>query len=75
MIDHNHLDTPTAERSEKAFKSLQAAFALAGHTLARTEAKDGAVTYYATRWGHVRHLPTLDDVKAFVYQIGGHDAQ
>ena len=31
----NDLNTPTAERSEKAFKSLQAACALAGHTLTR----------------------------------------
>jgi hypothetical protein len=48
---------------------------LHGHALTRSNPSDGPVTYYATRWGHVRHLPTLDDVKAFVRQIGGHDAQ
>jgi hypothetical protein len=73
MIDHNHLDTPTAERSEKAFKSLQAAFALAGHTLARTEAKDGTVSYFCHKWGRAKHLPDLDAARRFLVQIGGRD--
>jgi hypothetical protein len=70
-----HLDTATAERDHKAFATLAEQLALHGHALTRSNPSDGPVTYYATRWGHVRHLPTLDDVKAFVRQIGGHDAQ
>lgn len=69
----NDLNTPTGQRTDKAFKTLQAAFALAGHTLSRTESKDGAVTYYAARWGMARHLPDLDTARQFLIQIGGRD--
>lgn len=55
----------------KAFVTLRAQFALRGHALYRTSTVDGAVTYYAERWGQVRHLPTLDDAKRFLVQIGG----
>ena len=67
----NDLDTPTAERPDKTFKNLQAQFAKLGQSLQRTESKDGAVTYFATRWGMVRYLPTIAAAQAFYAQIGG----
>ena len=67
----NDLDTPTAERPDKAFQNLRAQFALQGHTLRRTESKDGAVSYFATRWGLVRYLPTMEAAQRFLVHIGG----
>jgi hypothetical protein len=51
--------------------SLAARFATAGHTLQRTAPQDGPVTYYAERRGLVRDLPTLDDARPLLVQIGG----
>jgi hypothetical protein len=67
----NDLNFPTAERNDKAFSSLRAAFALRGHALHRTDSADGAVTYWAERWGLVRFLPTIDTARRFLEQIGG----
>jgi len=67
----NDLDFPTGQRPGKAFETLRAAFALQGHTLHRTDPTDGPVTYWAERWGLVRHLPTLHDAALFLAQIGG----
>ena len=55
---------------EKQFATLRARFALNGHALHRTSPTDGAVTYYAERWGLVRYLPTLDDARRMLAQIG-----
>ena len=55
----------------KAFKTLQARFALIGHTLQRTDSADGAVTFYVTRWGLIKPVPTLEDAERFLLQIGG----
>lgn len=55
----------------KDFKTLQAQFALLGHVLSRTDAADGSVSYFATRWGMARHLPDLDAAQRFLAQIGG----
>lgn len=67
----NDLNFPTAERPDKAFSTLRAAYAIRGHTLHRTDPKDGPVTYWAERWGLVRYLPTLGAVRVFLVQIGG----
>lgn len=67
----NDLDFPTTERSDKVFSTLRAAFAMEGHTLHRTDPADGPVTYWAERWGLVRHLPTIDAARRFLEQIGG----
>ncbi|WP_143435774.1 hypothetical protein [Hydrogenophaga sp. IBVHS2] len=67
----NDLDFPTGERADKAFSTLRAAYALRGHALHRTDPADGEVTYWAERWGLVRHLPTLHDAAQFLAQIGG----
>lgn len=53
---------------EKEFRTLQAAFALRGHTLHRAADKPG---FYAARWGLVRELATADDARHFLAQIGG----
>lgn len=67
----NDLDSPTAERSDKAFFDLRAAFALQGHALHRANPADGPVAYWAERWGLVRYLPTIDTARRFLEQIGG----
>lgn len=65
------LDFATGQRHDKAFSTLQAAYALRGHTLHRTDPADGPVAYWAERWGLVRYLPTLHDVALYLAQIGG----
>lgn len=67
----NDSDCPTSERNDKAFSTLRAAFALKGQTLHRTHPADGPVSYWAERWGLVRHLPTIDAARRFLEQIGG----
>ena len=56
---------------DKTFATLRARFAMHGHSLHRTDPSDGAVTYWAERWGFVRYLPTIHDVALFLAQIGG----
>lgn len=62
---------PTPDDQGKAFAALAAGFAQEGHTLHRTDPKDGSVTYWAARWGLVRYLPTIDAARRFLDQIGG----
>lgn len=57
--------------ADKPFKTLQAAFALRGHALTRSDARDGPVTYFSSRWGMSRELADLDAARAFLAQIGG----
>ena len=69
-----HTDTvtvPNLATTDKVFQSMRAAFALHGHALHRTDLHDGAVTYWAERWGLVRYLPTIDTARRFLEQIGG----
>lgn len=63
--------TAPARDADKAFADLRARLALAGHTLHRTHPADGPQAFYVERWGMVRHLPTLEHVRAFLKQIGG----
>ncbi len=67
----NGLNFPTALRNDKVFSRLRAAFAWKGHMLRRTDPADGLVTFWAERWGLVRHLPTIDTARQFLEQIGG----
>jgi hypothetical protein len=69
--DTNGANFPTTDGEGKAFKTLAAGFAQAGHTLQRSDPKDGTVTYWAARWGMVRHLPTIDAARRFLDQVGG----
>ena len=65
------LNLPTADRDGKAFASLAARFTLAGHTLTRSNAADGAAMYHAGRWGLSRALSDLQAAAHFLMQIGG----
>ena len=56
---------------ENQFATLRAQYSMQGHTLHRPSPSDGAVAYYAQRWGLVRSLPTLDDAEKFLIQVGG----
>jgi hypothetical protein len=71
ITTHTDLDTPTADRNNKAFTTLAAQLALRGHQLVRSDRQDGTVTYYVHCWGQVKHLPDLDAAAAFLRQIGG----
>ena len=62
---------PTAAHEGKAFANLAVRFALAGHTLNQSSPADGAVMYYAGRWGLSRALPDLQAAAQFLAQIGG----
>ena len=67
----NKLNFPTGQVEGKAFASLAARFALAGHTLTRSNPADGAAMYHAGRWGLSRALPDLQAAAHFLAQIGG----
>jgi hypothetical protein len=63
---------PTAENVGKQIATLQARFALLGHTLQTAKREnDGRVTYTIARWGQSRSFTHLHDVQAFLAQIGG----
>ena len=62
----------TAQRDEsKLYSTLQAKFALAGHTLYKTINPDGTVIYLAGKWGYFREIKGLEAVAAFLAMIGG----
>ena len=65
----------TTDRDEKRFATLQAKFAMLGHTLHPSGPGDGPgpgpVSYLAERGGMARHLPTLGDADQFLVQVGG----
>ena len=67
----NDLNFLTGHREGKAFATLVARFALMGHTLTRSNPADGAVIYYAGRWGLSRALHDLDAAAQFLVTIGG----
>ena len=68
--DTTGADFPTSAHEGKAFATLAARFALAGHTLTRSNPADGAAMYYAGRWGMSRALPDLQAAAHFLAQIG-----
>ena len=70
-VDTTSADFPTAANEGKAFATLAARFALAGHTLTRSNPADGAAVYHAGRWGLSRTLPDLQAAAHFLVQIGG----
>jgi hypothetical protein len=52
--------------------ALQAKFALLGHVLQHNRrAEDGRGTFIGERWGQARYFTHLNDVTAFLTQIGG----
>ncbi|MBL8288280.1 MAG: hypothetical protein JNL85_09885 [Rubrivivax sp.] len=60
------LEAPGAD-PEKAYRTLQAQFALRGTELVKLA--DGS--FIAARWGLVRPLATLAEAEAFLVRIGG----
>ncbi|WP_096699137.1 hypothetical protein [Polaromonas sp. AER18D-145] len=61
-----------AENIGKQYATLQAQFALLGHSLQHTRrADDGRVTFVVSRWNQSRFFSHLNDVRAFLTQIGG----
>ena len=67
----NGSNFPMPDAQCKEYETLVAGFALAGHTLRRSDPKDGALSYWAERWGLVSYLPTIDAARRFLDQIGG----
>ena len=66
--------TQIATRAE--FERLQAAFKQRGHTLGRShDAKTRQPRYFVSAWGFCKHLATLEEVQAFLQQIGGAHAR
>ena len=69
-----HTDSEIVPRpagADNTFNNLAARFALAGHTLTRSNPADGAGMYYTARWGMSRALPDLVAVAHFLAHIGG----
>lgn len=56
---------------DKAFATLAARFALAGHALLRADPAGGLAPYMAMRWGLVKPLASLEQAEPFLRQIGG----
>lgn len=56
---------------EKRFAMLAAQFALAGHALIKTQPGRGSAPLYATRWGLIKPLASLDAAARFLREIGG----
>ncbi|WP_371435409.1 hypothetical protein [Polaromonas sp.] len=58
-------------QDDKAFSTLAAAFALAGHSLIRAQPCTGQAPYYAARWGWLRPIHSLKEAQAFLEQLEG----
>lgn len=75
QIAEQSTDTATlspAESLGKPYATLQAQFALLGHSLQHTRrAGDGRPTFIVSRWNQSRFFSHLNDVRAFLAQIGG----
>jgi hypothetical protein len=67
----DHQIVAATDDTGKCFAALAARFALAGHTLTRSNPADGAPLYYAGRWGFSRALQDLQAAAHFLAQIGG----
>lgn len=63
------LNPATSGAEDKAFQTPRARLAREGHALSRSEASDGARSYFVSRWGMVRELRDLDAVEAFAQQV------
>ena len=62
----------SGEFDDTRFAALAAQFALAGHALVRAHQPGPTqAPYYATRWGWLRPLATLEDAEQWLRKIGG----
>ena len=66
-----NLDFTKPTETNKTLQSLAEAFAKRGHTLAPINPQNLSDGLYASRWGLIRHLPSLASAQAFLRQIGG----
>ena len=55
----------------KSFATLQAKFALLGHTLHSSVNADATIVFLAGRWGYFKELKNLEAATAFLIFIGG----
>ena len=62
---------PTLQHQPEAFTGLAAAFKQLGHTLTRIDMPNSPTRYYASNWGYAKALDSLEEVQAFLQQIGG----
>jgi hypothetical protein len=62
-----------AEREDRRYRQLKIEFQLLGHTFNRSDGEDSLPRYYASKWGLVRCLETLEDAQIFLdyLQKGG----
>lgn len=56
---------------EKRFATVAAQYALAGHSLVRTQPGDGPAPYYCARWGWIRPVNSLEHAEQLLEQITG----
>lgn len=63
-------NSATEAGADKAYFTLRALLALKGYVLSRTHGDDGPVRFYVTRWGLVRELPDVMDLRIFAAQVG-----
>jgi len=64
-----------AKKNDKTYSTLQAKFALQGHALSHSlQSEIDQSTYIVERWGQARFFSNLQDVTAFLTQIGGSNA-
>ncbi len=61
----------TSERHDKAFRTLQARFALIGYELTSSDPSNGSASFYAICRGAGQWLGNLDEARAYLEQIGG----
>lgn len=54
----------------KVFATLQAQLEMRGYSLSRTDAGDGPVRFYASRWSLIVELRDLSAVEAFAERAG-----
>lgn len=55
---------------EESFRTLAEGAARCGWTVWRSHPSDGPVCYFAGRWGQVRALSDLGEVKRFLALVG-----
>ena len=57
------------DADSKQFATLAAEYALAGHALIKSSAPRARAPYYATRWGWLKPLHSLDEAQQLLEQI------
>lgn len=63
------------EAESKQFSTLAAEYALAGHALIKADPADARAPYYATRWGWLKPLHSIEAAQQLLEQIKKGPAQ